>query len=68
MKSPSGHTTIGCNITLIPSTFSLDEQSFQTFATYCGLALHHAKVNHHISHTAIIYVAHPIYGKNDGIC
>ena len=25
-------------------TFIPDEQSFQTFATYCGLALHHAKV------------------------
>ena len=22
-----------------------DEQSFQTFAVYCGLALHHAKVS-----------------------
>ena len=23
-----------------------DEEAFQTFAVYCGLALHHAKVSH----------------------
>ena len=26
-----------------------DEQAFETFAVYCGLALHHAKVRRNIS-------------------
>ncbi len=35
-----------------------DEESFETFAIYCGLALHHAKVR---------VVSHTLYSLNRGV-
>ena len=48
----------------ISGTFTkADEESFATFAVYCGLALHHARVS-----SISIFISLPLYDETNQIC